>query len=106
MLVPSIDLIQGNTVQLVNGETLKINAGDPTPFARKFAVAGQLAIIDIDAAKNENQGSNVNKQVIKKLIRQVHSESPGCIVSIGGGIRTIEGAYEWLNSGADKVRNY
>ena len=48
MIVPSIDLRGGQAVQLVGGETLAIEAGDPRPLADAFGVVGPLAVIDLD----------------------------------------------------------
>ena len=44
MLIPSIDLRGGNAVQLINGKRSAIDAGDPLPIARQFALAGRLSI--------------------------------------------------------------
>ncbi|WP_420632832.1 hypothetical protein [Candidatus Palauibacter sp.] len=38
MIVPSIDLMGGRSVQLRQGATLEIDAGDPRPLAERFAV--------------------------------------------------------------------
>jgi phosphoribosylformimino-5-aminoimidazole carboxamide ribonucleotide (ProFAR) isomerase len=40
MIIPSIDLQGGRTVQLVGGERLAVDAGDPAPWLRRFALAG------------------------------------------------------------------
>ena len=49
MIVPSIDLLGGQTVQLVGGEEPAIEAGDPTVLARRFGRVGPIAVIDLDA---------------------------------------------------------
>ena len=56
MIVPTIDLQGGQTVQLVGGEEKAIDAGDPAPIAERFALAGEIAVIDLDAAMRK--GSN------------------------------------------------
>ena len=66
MIVPSIDLRGGNAVQLIGGEKLAIDAGDPLKIADQFALAGELAVIDLDAALRE--GSNA--EVIEQLCRR------------------------------------
>ena len=53
MIIPSIDLQGGQTVQLIGGEELEIEAGDPIPIARKFRLAGEIAVIDLDAAMGD-----------------------------------------------------
>ena len=40
MLIPSIDLLDGQTVQLVGGQTKALEAGPPAPIAERFGVAG------------------------------------------------------------------
>ena len=36
MIIPSIDISGGQAVQLVGGETLAIEAGDPLPILERF----------------------------------------------------------------------
>lgn len=56
MIVPSIDIIRGRTVQLVGGRDQVLDAGDPVPWLEKFSVAGEVAVVDLDGARRE--GSN------------------------------------------------
>lgn len=92
MIVPSIDISGGSTVQLVEGERLAIDAGDPRELMERLSVLGEVAVIDIDAARGE--GSNT--EVIRELCRM----GP---VRVGGGIRDVESALDWLDLGAEKV---
>lgn len=92
MIVPSIDISGGNAVQLVGGETLAIDAGDPRPLLEQFAVVGEVAVIDIDAARGESN----NEAVIAELCGQ-HP------VRVGGGIRDYDTALRWLDRGAEKI---
>ncbi|MEZ5175245.1 MAG: phosphoribosyl-ATP diphosphatase [Acidimicrobiia bacterium] len=92
MIVPSIDLVSGNAVQLVGGETLAIDAGDPRPLMERFSLVGEVAVIDIDAARGD--GDNAD------LIAELCAMGP---VRVGGGIRDRETALRWLAVGADKV---
>ncbi len=92
MIIPSIDLVGGRAVQLIGGEAEAIDAGDPVPILEQFCVAGEVAVIDIDAARGE--GSNA--AVIRDLCRQAP-------IRVGGGIRDAETALEWLDAGASKV---
>lgn len=92
MIVPSIDLVGGRAVQLVGGEREAIDAGDPVPILERFAVAGEVAVIDIDAAR----GDGSNEAVIRDLCRRA-------AVRVGGGIRDVETAIRWLDAGASKI---
>lgn len=92
MIIPSIDLMGGQTVQLIGGREKALDAGDPEPIARRFGVAGELAVIDLDAALGT--GSNA------ALVRRVLGIAPA---RVGGGIRSVESALEWLDAGAAKV---
>lgn len=93
MIVPSIDLQDGRTVQLVGGETMALEAGDPLPIAERFAVAGEIAVIDLDAA----MGRGSNAALIERLL------DAGFACRVGGGIRDLATARRWLDRGAAKV---
>lgn len=92
MIIPSIDLINGRAVQLVGGEEPAIDAGDPRPVATRFSVAGEIALIDLDAARGEGS----NRETIRDLL------SIGAC-RVGGGIRDVETAIEWLDAGAGRI---
>jgi phosphoribosyl-ATP pyrophosphohydrolase len=92
VIVPSIDLQSGQTVQLVGGEEKAIDAGDPLPIAERFAIAGEIAVIDLDAAMRT--GSNA--ALIESLLQRFACR-------VGGGIRDVETATAWLDKGAAKV---
>jgi phosphoribosyl-ATP pyrophosphohydrolase/phosphoribosyl-AMP cyclohydrolase len=92
MIVPSIDLQGGQAVQLVGGKELKIAAGDPRPILERFRVAGEVAVIDLDAA----MGTGDNRALIEGLIKL-----GAC--RVGGGIRDAAAARAWLDRGAARV---
>lgn len=92
MIVPSIDIMNGEAVQLRHGKEVVLTAGDPRPIARKFGRVGEIAVIDLDAAMNV--GSNA--QFIRELCSMARCR-------VGGGIRTPQQAKEWLNAGACRV---
>ncbi|MEO1697497.1 MAG: phosphoribosyl-ATP diphosphatase [Planctomycetota bacterium] len=92
MIIPSIDLSGGTTVQLVGGEDPALDAGDPRPLLERFARVGETAVIDIDAAR----GDGDNRDLIEELCRR----GP---VRVGGGIRSVEDALRWLDAGARRV---
>lgn len=92
MIIPSIDLEGGRTVQLVQGEKLAIDAGPPQPILERFALVGEVAVIDLDAAK----GVASNEALIRDLCKRAQ-------IRVGGGIRDYETACKWLDAGAAKI---
>jgi len=92
VIVPSIDIMNGETVQLVGGREKALDAGDPLAVAERFAVAGDMAVIDLDAAL----GRGSNDEVISHLVRRYPCR-------VGGGIRSVDKALEWLDQGAQRV---
>jgi len=92
MLVPSIDISNGQAVQLIGGETLALDAGDPQPIAARFSRVGSVAVIDLDAALS--RGSN--QELIARLCSQYSCR-------VGGGIRDLATAKFWLDAGAESI---
>ena len=92
MIVPSIDIQGGQAVQLVGGERLQIEAGDPRPLADKFGVVGPIAVIDLDAAKGQGE----NRALIEEVCGRARCR-------VGGGIRSVDNAIRWLDAGAEQV---
>jgi len=92
MLIPSIDLMGGRIVQLVQGEKLKLAFDDFEYWIDRFSAYPLVQLIDLDAAMR--QGSNA------ALIAQIARRLP---CQVGGGIRTAEQAQSLLDSGACRV---
>lgn len=92
MILPSIDLRNGNSVQLVGGREQALDAGDPRPIARHFGRIGEIAVVDLDAAL----GTGSNAEVVDELL-----EMAPC--RVGGGIRDAGTAIRWLDAGARRV---
>ncbi|MDA0218089.1 MAG: phosphoribosyl-ATP diphosphatase [Proteobacteria bacterium] len=92
MIIPSIDLMGGQAVQLIGGKERAIEAGDPRPIAERFRLAGEIAVIDLDAAL----GQGDNRALIEELVKLAPCR-------VGGGIRDVETAIRWLDAGAAKV---
>lgn len=89
MIVPSIDIMDGRAVQLRRGREFVLDGGDPIERLEEFSVAGEVAVVDLDAALG--QGSNAD------LIREMVRRAP---CRVGGGIRDLETARRWLDAGA------
>ena len=94
MIVPSIDLMQGRAVQLRGGRDFVLDGGDPLARLEEFAVAGEVAVVDLDAALGKEGGSNA------RLIREMVRRAP---CRVGGGIRDLGTARSWLDAGAAKI---
>ena len=92
MLIPSVDIQSGECVQLIGGEACAIKAGAPDPWVRRFSQVGEVAVIDIDAAK----GCGSNALLIKRLAESY-------ALRVGGGIRDLQTASTWLDAGASKI---
>ena len=92
MIVPSIDLMQGRAVQLRRGRDLVLDGGDPLARLEEFAVAGEVAVVDLDAAL----GNGSNAGVIREMVRRAPCR-------VGGGIRDLDTARAWLDAGATKI---
>jgi len=93
MIYPSIDLMNGKAVQLVQGkkENKKIEIEDILGLARKFSKY-TIQVIDLNAA----MGSGGNLRIVKILCKQFKCR-------VGGGIRTVEKAGEIIKAGAEKI---
>lgn len=92
MIVPSIDIVAGTTVQLIGGEEPALEAGDPLGVLERFARVGEVAVVDIDAARGEGDNTDV--------IERMCSMAP---IRVGGGVRDVEKARQWLDRGAARV---
>ncbi len=92
MVIPSIDLMDGQTVQLVGGRDKALDAGDPRPILDSFSLAGEVAVIDLNAAI----GDGSNAELVRELVRRAPCR-------VGGGIRDLDTARRWLDDGAAKV---
>lgn len=92
MIVPSIDMQGGQVVQLIGGRERAIAAGDPMPWLNRFALAGEVAVIDLDAA----MGTGSNRELIAALVRTAPCR-------VGGGIRDYDTARAWLDQGAARI---
>jgi len=92
MIIPSIDISEGRAVQLRRGRHLILEGGDPLERLVEFSVAGEVAVIDLDAAR----GTGDNGDLIREMVRRGRCR-------VGGGIRTLDAARAWLDDGAEKV---
>jgi phosphoribosylformimino-5-aminoimidazole carboxamide ribotide isomerase len=92
MLIPSIDLLGGRIVQLVQGEKLRLAFDDFEYWIEKFSKYPLVQLIDLDAAMRQGDNSALVAQIAKRLP-----------VQAGGGIHSIERARQVLVAGAQRV---
>lgn len=92
MLIPSIDLLGGKIVQLVQGEKKALEFANFAEWVERFAKYPLVQLIDLDAAMGEGDNRALIAEFCGKLPCQV-----------GGGIRSIEQAQAVLDAGAKRV---
>src|ERR1700760_3290537 len=92
MLIPSIDLMGGWIVQLVQGEKLKLAFDDFEYWIERFSKYPLVQLIDLDAAMR--QGEN------RALIEMICSRLP---CQVGGGLKTAGDCRGLLDLGAKRV---
>jgi phosphoribosylformimino-5-aminoimidazole carboxamide ribotide isomerase len=98
VLIPCIDLQDGQAVQLVHGRKRELAVADVFGLLRKFKKYPWLHVIDLDAA----MGKGSNDELARKLCRKARKEF-GMRVRIGGGIRTVRRAEEIAGWGANQI---
>ena len=92
MLIPSIDLMGGKIVQLVQGSKKALEFDDFQEWTNRFSKYPLVQLIDLDAA----MGRGHNRDLVRELARQLPCQ-------VGGGIRSIAAAAETLSAGAQRV---
>lgn len=92
MLIPSIDLMGGKIVQLVQGSKKALEFDDPEEWIDRFRKYPLVQLIDLDAAL----GRSHNRDLVREIARQLPCQ-------VGGGIRTVEAAKEILSTGAKRI---
>lgn len=99
MIIPALDLIDGNVVRLHQGDYAKQTAygNDPLPRLQQYEQEGAklLHLVDLTGAKDPQK-----RQIplLKKLLAGVSVP-----VQVGGGIRTEEDVKALLEAGAARV---
>jgi phosphoribosylformimino-5-aminoimidazole carboxamide ribotide isomerase len=92
MLIPSIDLMGGKIVQLVQGEKKALEFDNFDYWIERFSKYSLVQVIDLDAAR----GAGNNWLMVSEIVRRLNCQ-------VGGGIRSLETAQEVLKAGARKV---
>jgi phosphoribosyl-ATP pyrophosphohydrolase/phosphoribosyl-AMP cyclohydrolase len=92
MIIPSIDLMNGKAVQLIQGKEKKLERADVIDLAKQFNKYSEIAVIDLDAAF----GNHNNLELIKSILKIADCR-------VGGGLRTLKQIKELISYGANKV---
>jgi len=97
-IFPAVDILGGRCVQLVQGKRESATAyGDPLSCATRWLNEGAeaLHVVNLDGAFG---ASSKNAELIADVIHKT-----GVEIELGGGIRSVEDARHWLETGVDRV---
>ena len=89
MLIPSIDLLGGRIVQLVQGERLALESDAIDEWIARFSGWPKVQLIDLDAAKAQGHNND--------LVGRICAALP---CRVGGGIRSVARARDVIAGGA------
>jgi phosphoribosylformimino-5-aminoimidazole carboxamide ribotide isomerase len=92
VLIPSIDLMDGKVVQLVQGSRKALEFDNLQTWIDRFSKYPLIQVIDLDAAMG--RGNNA------ALVCEIAGQLP---CQVGGGIRSIDSARAMLDLGAKRV---
>jgi phosphoribosylformimino-5-aminoimidazole carboxamide ribotide isomerase len=92
MLIPSIDLMGGKIVQLVQGEKKALEFDNFGYWIERFSNYPLVQVIDLDAAR----GAGSNRRLVSQIVQRLNCQ-------VGGGIRSLATARELLEAGARRV---
>ena len=92
MIIPSIDIMGGKDVQLKQGKEKVYENENIDDLIEQYRLFPEINVIDLDSA----MGKGDNKELIKRICQKVDC-------NIGGGIRSIELAKEYIEAGAKRI---
>ncbi len=99
IILPAIDLLDGNVVRLAQGkrDQVTVYSNDPVAVAHRWAEAGAtwLHVVDLNGAFD---GAYTNLPLAQRIIKAC-----GIAVELSGGIRTAETLDRALDVGAARV---
>lgn len=99
IILPAIDIKDGQCVRLTQGDYNKETIYHPSPLtvAKKWQAKGAkyLHLVDLNGAKD---GKSVNESVIFDIIKGLNIP-----VQVGGGIRSLETVNSFVSAGVDRV---
>lgn len=92
MLIPSIDIMEGKIVQLIQGKKKALEFDNFEEWIVRFSKYPLVQLIDLDAAMGRSSNFDLVREIAKRLPCQV-----------GGGIRSLDAAQAALDAGARRV---
>jgi len=92
VLIPSIDIMDGKIVQLIQGQKKALEFTSYEPWIEKFSSYPLVQVIDLDAAMQKGH----NRLLIEKISKELPCQ-------VGGGIRSLEAAKAIIEAGARSV---
>jgi phosphoribosylformimino-5-aminoimidazole carboxamide ribotide isomerase len=98
VLIPCIDLQQGQAVQLVHGRRRELAVADVMGLLDRFAGYEWLHVIDLDAAMRKGHNNRLVHQLSVEARRAFRMK-----VRVGGGIRTVSRAKSLVKLGVTQV---
>ena len=98
MLIPCIDLQDGQAVQLIHGKKRVLAVADVFGLLERFKDYPWLHVIDLDAAMGKTTNDALTKELCARTKRDFAMK-----VRVGGGIRTLRRAQQVAKWGADQI---
>lgn len=96
-VIARLDIKGNRLIKGIHLEGWRFLEGHPNDFCYKYYLQGADEIIYVDAV-----ASLYNRDSLKEIIRKT-TESVFVPITVGGGIRSVEDAFDILRNGADKV---
>lgn len=95
-IIPCLDIKNGRTVKGINFENIR-DAGDAVELAMYYSQqdADELVFLDITATVEKRK---TLVELVKKIAANINIP-----FTVGGGISSVENAFELLKNGADKI---
>jgi len=92
VLIPSIDLMDGKIVQLIQGSKKALETTDFEAWIQRFSRYPLVQLIDLDAA----MGKGSNRALVERFAARLPCQ-------VGGGIRSLESAEGMVRAGARRI---
>jgi phosphoribosylformimino-5-aminoimidazole carboxamide ribotide isomerase len=106
LVIPAIDLLEGQAVRLSEGDRARATSysDEPWTLAAEFAAAGakRIHVVDLDGAF---AGRPVQVSLVQRILDAVRGDAVGndTTVQVGGGIRDAQAVETLIEAGVDKV---